>query len=86
MSEPKPEIVLKIHEAYGWKNERQSQYTNYQGQFDKLYNDIESGKFGDNAKTGEWYLWVKGIKDANPKPANLSTLESELQTLLESEE
>ena len=53
---------------------------------DKLYNDIESGKFGDNAKTGEWYLWVKGIKDANPKPANLSTLESELQTLLESEE
>tara|TARA_Y100000114_G_C11678308_1_gene287331 strand:- start:468 stop:770 length:303 start_codon:yes stop_codon:yes gene_type:complete len=36
-------------------------------QLDMLYRDIHAGKFGDNAKTGEWYLNTKATKDNNPK-------------------
>ena len=32
------------------------------------YGNMDSGKFGDDAKTGLWYLHVKAVKDANPKP------------------
>ena len=37
-------------------------------QLDQLFKDITAGKFGDDAKTGEWYIAVKEVKDANPKP------------------
>ena len=36
-------------------------------QLDMLYKDIDSGKLGDNAKTGSWYLHIKAVKDSNPK-------------------
>ena len=86
MSEPNPDIVLKMHEVNAHVNERISTYRSWQHQLDMLYNDIEAGKFGEDAKTGSWYLWVKGIKDANPKPANLDTLKTELDELLAAEE
>jgi|TARA_R100000149_G_scaffold50520_1_gene21110 hypothetical protein len=38
-------------------------------QFDQLFRDITAGKFGDDAKTGEWYIAIKAVKDANPKPS-----------------
>ena len=34
---------------------------------DMLYRDIDAGKLGNDAKTGEWYLHVKKVKDDNPK-------------------
>ena len=37
-------------------------------QLDLLWHDIDDGKFGADAKTGAWYLDVKAVKDANPKP------------------
>tara|TARA_R100001015_G_C4565747_1_gene124738 strand:- start:15 stop:293 length:279 start_codon:yes stop_codon:yes gene_type:complete len=37
-------------------------------QLDQLFKDITAGKFGDDAKTGEWYIAIKAVKDANPKP------------------
>ena len=36
-------------------------------QLDMLYRDIHAGKFGDDAKTGEWYIHIKKTKDDNPK-------------------
>lgn len=35
-------------------------------QLDKLYHDIDSGKFGDTAKTGQFYLARKAVKDKFP--------------------
>jgi len=38
-------------------------------QLDQLFKDITAGKFGDDAKTGEWYIAIKEVKDSNPKPS-----------------
>ena len=38
-------------------------------QLDQLFRDVDSGKFGADAKTGEWYIAIKAVKDANPKPS-----------------
>jgi hypothetical protein len=46
--------------------------TTYKGigeQLDQLFRDVDSGKFGADAKTGEWYIAIKAVKDANPKPS-----------------
>ena len=85
-NEINPEIMYKIHQITEYSNNRVSEYNNYGHQLDKLYDDIEAGKFGEDAKTGSWYLWIKAIKDANPKPENLDTLKAELQELLDNEE
>lgn len=37
-------------------------------QLDQLFRDIDSGKFGADAKTGEWYKAIKKVKDTYPKP------------------
>ena len=42
-------------------------YGQISDQLDMLYKDIESGKFGDTAKTGAWYTHIKSVKDNNPK-------------------
>lgn len=36
-------------------------------QLDQLWHDIDSGKLGDAAKTGTWYLTVKKVKEDFPK-------------------
>ena len=55
-----------------YKSERQYSgnvtYPNFGEQLDQLFRDVDSGKFGADAKTGEWYIAVKAVKDANPKP------------------
>tara|TARA_R100000008_G_scaffold58019_2_gene35953 strand:+ start:1601 stop:1900 length:300 start_codon:yes stop_codon:yes gene_type:complete len=43
-------------------------YLNIGEQLDQLFRDINSGKFGADAKTGEWYIATKKVKDVNPKP------------------
>ena len=43
-------------------------YPNLSEQFDLLFRDVAAGKFGDNAKTGEWYTAIKEVKDTYPKP------------------
>jgi hypothetical protein len=79
--EPTPEIVQKIEEITGYSNRRRSEYLQIAEQLDKLYHDIEAGLFGDAAKTGEFYNHINSVKAANPKPDNLDTLKSELDTL-----
>lgn len=46
---------------------RKEGYLTWQEQLDKLYHDINDGKFGDTAKTGSWYTHIKAVKDANSK-------------------
>ena len=36
-------------------------------QLDKLYHDIDSGKLGNDAKTGDFYIGRKAVKDKYPK-------------------
>ena len=38
-------------------------------QLDQLYHDIESGKFGADAKTGSWFVGISSVKTAYPKPS-----------------
>ena len=38
-------------------------------QLDKLYHDINAGKFGSDAKTGEWFVGITSVKTAFPKPS-----------------
>ena len=59
--------------ANKYKNDRQFDgakiYPNLSEQFDKLFRDVASGKFGDAAKDGEWYISIKEVKESNPKPS-----------------
>jgi hypothetical protein len=46
---------------------RAAYYETLATQLDKLYHDIDSGKLGDNAKTGDFYVGRKAVKDKYPK-------------------
>tara|TARA_R100000152_G_C6715453_1_gene142306 strand:- start:39 stop:317 length:279 start_codon:yes stop_codon:yes gene_type:complete len=58
--------------ANKYKNDRTTfgvkTYPQISEQLDQLFRDITTGKFGDDAKTGEWYIAIKAVKDTNPKP------------------
>ena len=43
-------------------------YGSFGEQLDKLYHDINAGKFGADAKTGEWFVGISSVKTAFPKP------------------
>jgi hypothetical protein len=62
----------KIYRTSGYYNESSNQQTKTTygalgDQLDMLYRDIDAGKLGADAKTGEWYLHIKSVKDNNPK-------------------
>ena len=42
-------------------------YPNIRAQLDQLYHDINAGKFGADAKTGEWFVGITSVKTAFPK-------------------
>lgn len=46
---------------------RVAEYEPLKLQLDKLWHDIDDGKFGADAKTGSFYASIKAIKDAHPK-------------------
>tara|TARA_B100000927_G_C16409015_1_gene446540 strand:- start:58 stop:345 length:288 start_codon:yes stop_codon:yes gene_type:complete len=46
-----------------------SGYDAVTNQLDQLYHDIKDGKFGADAKTGEWYVGITSVKTAFPKPS-----------------
>tara|TARA_B100001287_G_scaffold55717_1_gene44187 strand:- start:192 stop:476 length:285 start_codon:yes stop_codon:yes gene_type:complete len=46
-----------------------SGYISLQDQLDQLYHDINAGKFGADAKTGEWFVGITSVKTAFPKPS-----------------
>ena len=43
-------------------------YPRISEQLDQLYHDINAGKFGADAKTGEWFVGISSVKTAFPKP------------------
>ena len=45
-----------------------SGYAPIEDQLDQLYHDINAGKFGADAKTGEWFVGVSSVKTLYPKP------------------
>jgi len=46
-----------------------STYPDLTEQLDQLYHDIEAGKFGADAKTGEWFVGITSVKTTYPKPS-----------------
>ena len=44
-------------------------YTSIAEQLDQLYRDINAGKFGADAKTGEWFVGITSVKTGYPKPS-----------------
>tara|TARA_B100000405_G_C16406739_1_gene308839 strand:- start:241 stop:525 length:285 start_codon:yes stop_codon:yes gene_type:complete len=46
-----------------------SGYISLENQLDQLYHDINAGKFGADAKTGEWFIGITSVKTAFPKPS-----------------
>ena len=44
-------------------------YPNIDIQLDQLYHDINSGKFGSEAKNGDWFVGITSVKTAHPKPS-----------------
>ena len=45
----------------------QTSYPKLEEQLDQLYHDIESGKFGADAKSGNWYVGITSVKTTFPK-------------------
>ena len=46
-----------------------SGYLPLQEQLDQLYRDMQSGKLGVGATTGEWYVGITSVKTSYPKPS-----------------
>tara|TARA_R100000455_G_C6212880_1_gene79880 strand:+ start:440 stop:727 length:288 start_codon:yes stop_codon:yes gene_type:complete len=61
--------------AHKYKNDRTTGtgtttgYPNLKEQLDQLYRDVNAGKFGSDAKTGEWFVGISSVKTAFPKPS-----------------
>ena len=67
--------ALADQAANGYKEERTvgtattTGYIDVTEQLDQLYRDINAGKFGADAKTGEWFVGISSVKTAFPKPS-----------------
>ena len=44
-----------------------SGYIPISDQLDQLYRDVNAGKFGNDAKTGEWFVGISSVKTTFPK-------------------
>ena len=82
--DPKPtdaEIEAKYQEMIGIHSSQQymrnrvhgigntSGYAVISEQLDQLYHDINAGKFGADAKTGNWFVGITSVKTNIPKPS-----------------
>ena len=50
---------INLNKSASTDEKRAGYYSLIRDQLDKLYHDIDSGKFGDTAKTGGFYLVEK---------------------------
>ena len=57
---------INLAKGFDTPKKRSLYYQSIVDQLDKLYHDIDSGKFGDAAKTGQFYLARKAVKDKFP--------------------
>ena len=56
-----------VEADYKRPHEFEREYPELTEQLDKLYKDVDAGKLGADAKTGDWYTAVKAVKDGYPK-------------------
>jgi hypothetical protein len=78
---PPIEVCLKLDEINAWKNTRVEQYGGIGEQLNLLWDDIDNGLLGTDAKNGTWYNHIKTIKSSIVKP-NMDILQQELDELL----
>ena len=67
---PQEEIEAKKYELdlqTAHLGDRNEKYPLDSEQFDMLYRDVKSGKFGESAKEGEWFSSIKKVKEKYPK-------------------
>jgi hypothetical protein len=57
----------EVYNQYAWERDRKDTFPSIESQLDTLYHDIENGKFGEDAKTGAWYVGISSIKTSYPK-------------------
>lgn len=57
------ELLIEYAE---YENKRQRVYPTVQNQLDMLYKDINAGLLGEEAKSSQFYLAIKTVKDINP--------------------
>jgi len=51
-----------------WLAERKNKYKDFDVQLENLWDDINDGLLGEDAKTGKFYNYIKSIKEQYPKP------------------
>ena len=56
-------------QQFGYISARQEAYKSVTDQLDQLWHAVDSGLFGDDAKTSDWYSDINTVKTDNPKPA-----------------
>ena len=69
MTKLKAEYSVNLYKIERTTNtdENKPPYAPIADQLDMLWHDIDSGKLGDAAKTGTWYLTAKKVKEDFPK-------------------
>jgi hypothetical protein len=65
-AEIEAEYADDLEEYAAYEGKRNRQYPDVKEQLDLLFKDIDAGKLGDTAKTSQFYVTIKGIKDSNP--------------------
>ena len=72
--ETKYQEMLNSHKNQQYMRDRiygignTSGYAQIGEQLDQLYHDINAGKFGADAKTGDWFVGISSVKTSLPKP------------------
>ena len=72
MFEPDATLVANARtelDKLSYRQDRKYAFEMWGDQLDKLYHDVESGKFGEAAKSGDWYVGITSVKNAYPKPS-----------------
>jgi len=55
-----------LAEYAAYEGKRNRRYPDWRDQLDMLFKDIDSGKLGEAAKSSQFYVTIKQIKDNNP--------------------
>lgn len=78
---PPLEIALKLEELNSWRNRRVTMYGTVTEQLNLLYDDINAGLFGEQAKSGMWFQHIQNIKKGVIKP-DVQKITAELDALM----
>ena len=64
------EYYTKLQSAINvrWLAERKNKYKDFDIQLENIWDDINDGLLGEDAKTGKFYNHIKLIKEEHPKP------------------